>query len=385
MKKTSHSFNKINLYFNLVFGLFVSWEIANFSVKYVTNAGKQNDLTRQNKPLRISLPGTHDSINPDIFFIVFDEYTSSASLKKYLNFDNSALDSSLVSYGFYVVKKSKSNYNATTLSLGSTFNLQYFNVPLEHTAPVPKRILKGQYSFSKSLLPEILKKEGYAIKNIGILDLKNHPAPQTSYFQKEYLSVFYEETIWNRIKKDIWWNIRIKFPGQIEKSYKEIQTRNVNSYIRNFENILTELQTQNNIPKFVYGHIFMPHRPYYLNKQGQLMNTILNYESYSRDSLYLEQVAFCNTWIDSIAKASDKPFKRPRVIVIEGDHGYRDANDNKLIRERELMNLSAFYFSDKKYESLYDSISPVNSFRVILNKYFSTNLPLLKDSTFLLY
>jgi len=30
---------------------------------------------------------------------------------------------------------------------------------------------------------------------------------------------------------------------------------------------------------------------------------------------------------------------------------------------------------------LYDNMSPVNSFRVILNKYFDTGLPMLSDST----
>jgi hypothetical protein len=115
------------------------------------------------------------------------------------------------------------------------------------------------------------------------------------------------------------------------------------------------------------------------------MNTILNFEQYSRDSLYLEQLRFCNTWIDSLARASNQAFKRPRVVLIEGDHGYRDADDDLHTRDRELMNLSTYYFSDKNYATLYDSISPVNSFRIVLNKYFQAGLPLLKDSTILLY
>ncbi|MDQ3277751.1 MAG: hypothetical protein M3Q06_05465, partial [Bacteroidota bacterium] len=52
---------------------------------------------------------------------------------------------------------------------------------------------------------------------------------------------------------------------------------------------------------------------------------------------------------------------------------------NKVFR-----NLNAYYFSDKDYGMLYDSISPVNTFRVVLNKYFSQSFPLLKDSSFYL-
>jgi hypothetical protein len=385
LRKTPRRFYKANSYFNILFCLLVLLEIIHSSVNFFSGADKQNDLSLHSPPLDIPILNTGVAAKPDIFFIVFDEYASSVSLKKYLNYDNSALDSSLAVHGFYVAKNSKGNYNATTLSLASTFNLQYFNTPLEHTPLDPKKILKGQYSFSKSLLPRIMEKQGYIIKNIGILDLENHPAPLTSYFQNSYRNIFYKETIWNRVMNDIWWNIGIKFPGRSERFYREKQTREVNSYTRNFENILAELQAQSNTPKFVYGHIFMPHRPYYLNRQGQFMNTLFNYTSYSRDSLYLEQLAFCNSWIDSLARAAGQPFSRPRVIIIEGDHGYRDANDNQHTRDRELMNLSAYYFSDKDYTSLYDSITPVNSFRLIFNKYFHANLPLLKDSTILLY
>jgi hypothetical protein len=385
IKRSSRAFSKLNIYFNLVFWLFVLSEIIFSSVHYFSGTGKKNNLALQNTPLNIQLANIPDTAKPDIFFIVFDEYTSSVSLKKYLNYDNAWLDSSLAVHGFYIARHSKGNYNATTYSLGSTFDLQYFNYPLEHTPPIPKSILKAQYSFSKSRLPGILEKQGYTIKNIGLLDLEKYPTPQTSYFENEYKSIFYEETIWNRIEKEIGWNIALKFPNRLKKKYKEQQAAAVNHYTSNFKNILTELQTQTATPKFIYGHIFMPHRPYCLNRKGEFINTLFNYTRYSRDSLYLEQLAFCNTWIDSLAKASDKSFNRPRVIIIEGDHGYRDANDEQTIRERELMNLSAYYFSDKNHSLLYDSITPVNSFRVIFNKYFNANLPLLKDSSVLLY
>jgi hypothetical protein len=42
-------------------------------------------------------------------------------------------------------------------------------------------------------------------------------------------------------------------------------------------------------------------------------------------------------------------------------------------------NLSAYYFYDKNYASLSDSISPVNSFRVVLNTYFKKDITLLKN------
>jgi hypothetical protein len=42
--------------------------------------------------------------------------------------------------------------------------------------------------------------------------------------------------------------------------------------------------------------------------------------------------------------------------------------------------LNAYYFSDGPPRELYDSITPVNTFRVVFNHYFNANMPLLKDN-----
>ena len=57
---------------------------------------------------------------------------------------------------------------------------------------------------------------------------------------------------------------------------------------------------------------------------------------------------------------------------------------NTDLRER-MSILNAYYFPGKKYQSLYSRISPVNSFRVILNDYFGAALPLLPDRKLLFH
>jgi hypothetical protein len=384
VKKKSTAFKKANIYFNLIAIVFVIAEIGHLSFQYIKK-GSYPDNTRQEKPILTDLPDIADSSKPDIFFIVFDEYASSASLKKYLNYNNSGLDSMLAKRGFYLAAKSKSNYNSTPYSLSSTFNLNYIGLPLEHTVTVPKVMLTGIHLFSKTTVPKLLENEGYTIKNLGIFDIKGHSAKMGLTSRGGSVKIFYEETIWNRIEREILWNVLLKFPAWFERQYGKSQAEMMQKFTKKFNLIHSELQTQDDRPKFVYGHISIPHPPYYVNRHGELINILLTYNQHSRDSLYLEQLAFCNTWIDSLSKAANRPFKRPRVIIIEGDHGFRDADDEQIIRERHLMNLSTYYFSDKNYEGLYDSITPVNSFRVIFNKYFQTGLPLLKDSSVLLY
>ena len=104
----------------------------------------------------------------------------------------------------------------------------------------------------------------------------------------------------------------------------------------------------------------------------------VEYYTYQLD--YLNQ-AILNT-IDSILGKSKKPF----VIIIQGDHGdekYLDWNepDAQGVHVRTAI-LNAIYFSDGDYELLYPSMTPVNTFRVVLNNWFGTQYPLLTDRAY---
>ena len=44
-----------------------------------------------------------------------------------------------------------------------------------------------------------------------------------------------------------------------------------------------------------------------------------------------------------------------------------------------MKNLNSYYFPDQNYDLLYPTITPVNTFRVILDQYFNQKLSLLED------
>jgi len=86
--------------------------------------------------------------------------------------------------------------------------------------------------------------------------------------------------------------------------------------------------------------------------------------------------------IDTILANSSQP----PVIIIQGDHGPGsrldwDSPQRTCLWERTPI-LNAYYLPEGRDSLLYPSISPVNSFRVVLNSYFGTNLPLLPDDTY---
>jgi len=43
---------------------------------------------------------------------------------------------------------------------------------------------------------------------------------------------------------------------------------------------------------------------------------------------------------------------------------------------------NAYYFYDQNYQDLYPTITPVNTFRLVLDQYFDQSLPLLENHHF---
>jgi hypothetical protein len=64
----------------------------------------------------------------------------------------------------------------------------------------------------------------------------------------------------------------------------------------------------------------------------------------------------------------------PPIIIIQGDHGFGEGDNFPI--------LNAYYLPGIDPGVLYPTISPVNSFRLIFNEYFGSNLIQLPDQSF---
>src|SRR6185436_16981887 len=74
---------------------------------------------------------------------------------------------------------------------------------------------------------------------------------------------------------------------------------------------------------------------------------------------------------------------QPPVILLMGDHGPPATKFTS--PETRMKNLSAYYANSDAKSKLYDSITPINSFRVILDEYFGNDYPLLEDVSYYAY
>ena len=140
--------------------------------KYLTEKRKEEEIKLEKKP--------------EIFFLLFDMYPSDSALKKYLHYDNSALNSFLKSKDFYVTGDARSLYAETYFSLGSTLDL----VPLEYLKDKSiksyKKNLLALKNVKHSRLLEIFSTSGYDLRNYSVFDLQAQSSP-LSFSMKNHL------------------------------------------------------------------------------------------------------------------------------------------------------------------------------------------------------
>jgi len=371
-------------YFYYLVSVFIALEIFLFAYNVITDKSQQNNLSGKVENLSSSEKCSHMA-QPDIFFVVLDGYTSSECLKEEFDYDNSEIDSLLIVNNFFTSKSSKSNYNITPFSLSSTLNFNYLVSGLENRSIGSKAFLQAMETFKDNQITKFLRNDGYEIKNYGCFDLDGAPTLTRAYFADLYFNQIDNQTLSSRVKRDIGWNFTLKnpFTGQLKipDSYKKSKQYHLYRNSFNLNGLMSELKTQDNKPKFVYVHLILPHEPFYLDSQGkEISDTTMILNRLPMKVGYLNQLKYCNSLLKNLIPAISNSPLRNKVVVIEGDHGFRDYNKS-VPMYKDFMNLNTYYFSDGDYSGLYDGISPVNSFRVVLNKYFCQSLPMLKDSS----
>ncbi len=353
-------------------------------------------LLTSNVPEEVAPPSPFDGIQstpqetqdlPDIYYIILDGYGRTDVIKELFDYDNSDFIDGLKARGFYVAEQSHSNYMQTALSLSSSTNLNYLN-NLEEM---------GIQTDDRSLLRELIHQSQLRI----FLEEKGY---KTVAFTTPY-----DPT--NITNADIYFSYNTNLVNDLEglilvtSATRAMGDRVINLFVpmmceplRN--GVLNVFQNLRRVPelpgpKFVFVHVMSPHPPFVFDAQGNPVQfghceaQDGNYfwggrENYAKG--YPQQLAYISTLTlevvdDILAKSTTPP-----IIIIQGDHGSGmlldySSMENTCLRERAAI-LNAYYIPDAKQDLLYPSVTPVNTFRVVLNEAFGLDLPLLDDRTY---
>jgi hypothetical protein len=321
-----------------------------------------------------------DCKNPDIYFLLFDEYGSSFSLRENFNYNNAGLDSFLIKKGFSIQTHSHSNYNFTSFSMASILNLNYISGIKNVNACTIQDYANCNNLIRNNEVIRFLSSRQYDIINYSIFDLAGNPTMLESSLLPIKTRLISEQTLYNRMVHDIGWNL---YTGKFELKWltKNIIYGTLNNNNKILALVNHESSLYNTHPRFVYAHFEMPHPPFYYDRNFQLREKkelAAEQCGYHIES-YKGYIPYTNRKIEELIDTIQNNTQNSAVIILMGDHGYRVEMDTSS-RLHHFSNLNAVYFPNREYQFMTDSINGVNQFRAILNTLFKQQLPLLKDS-----
>ncbi len=158
---------------------------------------------------------------------------------------------------------------------------------------------------------------------------------------------------------------------------------------------LSELVEKEEGPKFILAHFLIPHFPYVLDKNCKTV-TEKQAKSRSNEENYLNQLGCTNKKIKSIVTKIFEESAGSAIVILQSDEGPDPIHSplNKKWQQSSIEAvkektgiLNAYYLPEKEKQTeklLYQSITPVNSFRVLFNLYFGTEFNLLDDRVYMI-
>ncbi|MFY7840769.1 MAG: sulfatase-like hydrolase/transferase [Lacibacter sp.] len=366
--------------------LLIGYELFAFFTIVAPNRATYNKLQPAGTDLA-QIPTTNDPNRPDIYFLIFDEMPSVNSVNTLFQYNNAHVTDSLTKLGFVVSPKAQSAYPSTPLSIASTLSLTDFGYPAD-TVFSFKDFAKADVLVQNNQLFPFLKKSGYNCVNASIFNVNNLSSPIRTYINvPQYVTwgvqenMIKNQTFFNRMHEDIGWNFTPLFLKNLVRNLNK-DLRNEVTYTNKLRSLIDScLHSPHQEPLFFYGHFFLPHMPYKFDSAGTALQwTVPDYKAgYKKKENYVAQVKYAGKLIYELSKKIVTESKRPAIIIIQGDHGHRDYDKKKNSFSHKVSILSAVYFPDKDYSSVDDAFYAPNTFRIVLNKYFSTHLPLLKN------
>ena len=314
------------------------------------------------------------SRRPDIYLLYFDDYAGERTLREDFQFDEEPFFRFLQSRGFYVARQSTANYPRTLLSIAAELNMRYINFLTEKFGTntgdtTPLKDLTEDHAVGRYLT----QKAGYRYIHMGSWWSPTAKSPLASVNVHFGFSEFTRTLIGDTI-----------LGGIQGEGFRK----------REYARALFQIQKIGEVsklkgPKFVFAHVLVPHGPFVLDRNGNYV-TEEQASQRTKERNYVEQVMWVNKnvtrLVDRLLAVPEE--KRP-VILIQTDEGPYEGEPTRWSRSprekvlwRKFLILNAMYLPGVKNPPLTQTITPVNTFRLIFDLYFGTKLGLLPDENY---
>lgn len=303
----------------------------------------------------------------DIYYLILDGYTSFHALRTYYDMDTTGFETYLRDEGFSIANESAGNYYKTKLTIPASMNMEYLGTitttPYIDAMPFESLAIK---KFRYNEIARFLKSQGYTIVFLRSGYFLTNQMEDADIILNPGVQSTYEKAF---VEKTVLWPLFNLFP----------QTSDLSKNRRTIEDTFAALESAPALPgkKFVFAHILVPHEPYLFGPTGGRPANASRYKEGYRD-----QVVYVNSRLEKIIDKILSGSETPPIIVIQGDHGPRYLLADERYMDESLQILNACLLPDGGGESLYSNVTPVNTFRIIFDRYFHSNLGLCEDVSY---
>ncbi len=392
-------------YFAVVGSILLVYQLVVLGIGLERNTGvdvrvQNEDLVRAADAAAETDAADQPPQGPDIYYLIFDRYGGQIGLSESYDFSNEPFVESLEDRGFFVADASFANYPITASSLASSLNGGFLETSgqvdgvrsRQEFYPLIKRPEAGRFLQERGYRHHHLGSWWGPSQTIASAD-RNYEAawrfgPDAAHVHTGHLaSVYLVGTMLVDLQEKAFG------PFQVENQHGTV----FNRQFATLEELAAEASRSDSgndpaAPRLVTGHILMPHPPFAFDARGR---TEIDRSKGARQN-FLDQLAYTNTRIEQTVDAilAAYPSDRKPVIVLtadEGEYPYVGGYgvDDTDVNLREKSNiLNAFYFPSGGYgdrgrgDSPYDTMTAVNNFRVVFNRFFDAGLALQPDRIF---
>jgi hypothetical protein len=307
--------------------------------------------------------------HPNVYWFLLDGYVRDDSLKRYFDHDNEPFLRYLVDRGFQIARAAYANYDNTTLSLTSTLNATYRQLP-DGARPDPAIQISTLSGFN----PVVRKFDSLGYRYLhapyagaaktqcgGSEDRCIHARPSGSIQLNEVQVSLLQLTPLFRVARKL-------LPGAFRYDHIFV------------EDVMAAIGPTETSPFFLFAHILSPHAPPRFAPDCDRLNGVISAVDVGEhvyDPAQFRTDTICTN--RSVERALTQIITNDTtdpIIILQGDHGFKfrlpgetPATPEIAIKgaepARRLATLNAIRLPAACRSRFHDSLSPVNTFRLV--------------------
>lgn len=324
----------------------------------------------------------------DIWFLVFDRYGNEQAMQDAAGVDND-LPEWLEAQGFTVARGAHANYGRTALSLAATLNMTTLDDVVATMGTDTDDATPINEMLQDHRVGRFLQDHGYRYIHVG-----SWWAPTKTNRIADENPVLSSQTDFGTLLDDTTLSPTIdelmgaKAPPKHHLLHRAAALFDWNELDR---------VSREPGPKFVFGHILLPHEPYVFKANGEYS------ELSEEDSRFLAaglaaQLSYTNDRIRGlVTQLLAVPEAERPIIIIAADEGpyperynrdqmgfdWSQATDEELVTKFGV--LQAMYLPGEAPADApapYQDMTVINTFPIVLDRYFGEDIPLLPDRSY---